>query len=66
MCLRAFVKTAFFFGRETEGVSDEDMQVADGYLKIPMIGLTESLNVSVSVAIILQNLVSRMRTENIN
>lgn len=59
-------KTAFFFGRETEGVSDEVMQVAGGYLKIPMFGFTESLNVSVSAAIILQNLVSRMRTENIN
>ncbi len=42
------------------------MQVADGYLKIPMFGFTESLNVSVSAAIILQYLVSRMRTENIN
>lgn len=42
------------------------MQVADGYLKIPMFGFTESLNVSVSAAIILQYLVSRMHTENIN
>jgi len=42
------------------------MQVADGYLKIPMFGFTESLNVSVSAAIILQNLVSCMRTKNIN
>jgi tRNA (guanosine-2'-O-)-methyltransferase len=59
-------KTAFFFGRETDGVSEEVMQAADGYLKIPMFGFTESLNVSVSAAIILQNIVSRMRNENVN
>jgi len=59
-------KTALFFGREADGASDEVMQCADGYLKIPMFGFTESLNVSVSAAIILQNIVSRMRNENVN
>ncbi|MEP4946558.1 MAG: RNA methyltransferase, partial [Flavobacteriaceae bacterium] len=40
-------KTALFFGTEKEGLSDEVMQKADGYLKIPMVGFSESLNISV-------------------
>ena len=32
-------KSAFFFGRETEGVSDTVMQAADGFLKSPCTAL---------------------------
>ena len=59
-------KSAFFFGQEKYGVSDEVMEQADGYLKIPMYGFTESLNISVSAAIILQEVVTRMRIENVD
>ncbi len=59
-------KSAFFFGKESDGLSDTVMEAADGFLKIPMYGFTESLNISVSVAIILQSMVSRMRRENVN
>ena len=58
-------KSAFFFGRETEGVSEEVLAAADGSLKIPMYGFTESLNISVSAAIILQHVVHRMRSESV-
>ncbi|MCB0456767.1 MAG: RNA methyltransferase [Flavobacteriaceae bacterium] len=58
-------KSAFFFGTEKLGVSEEVMQQADGFLKIPMYGFTESLNISVSAAIILQEVVTRMRIEKI-
>jgi tRNA (guanosine-2'-O-)-methyltransferase len=58
--------SALFFGTERYGLSDEVMQQADGYLKIPMVGFTESLNISVSAAIILQNLSTRLRHSNIN
>ena len=58
-------KAAFFFGRETDGVSDAVMQAADGFLKIPMYGFTESLNISVSAAIILQEVVSRLKQTEI-
>lgn len=54
-------KTAFVFGAEKEGVSDTIMEQADGYLKIPMVGFTESLNISVAAAIILQNTTDRLR-----
>lgn len=57
-------KSAFVFGVEKEGVSDEVMQQADGYLKIPMVGFTESLNISVAAAIILQDVSSKLRNSN--
>ena len=42
------------------------MESADAFLKIPMYGFTESLNVSVSAAIIIQSLVSRLKLSEIN
>ncbi len=51
---------AFFFGKEREGLSDEVISQADSCLKIPMYGFTESLNISVSVAIILQNVTEKL------
>lgn len=59
-------KSCFFFGRETEGLTQEVLDNADCYLKIPMVGFTESLNVSVSAAIILQDVTSRLKQTNIN
>lgn len=59
-------KSCFFFGRETEGLSDEVINTADCFLKIPMVGFTESLNISVSAAIILQHVTSKLRKSTIN
>ena len=58
--------SAIFFGTEKLGLSEEVMQQADGFLKIPMVGFTESLNISVSAAIIIQDLTARLRRSNIN
>jgi tRNA (guanosine-2'-O-)-methyltransferase len=58
--------SALFFGTERDGLSEEILQKADGFLKIPMVGFTESLNISVSAAIILQNLTNRLRHSNID
>lgn len=58
-------KAAFFFGVEKEGLSKDVMNNADGFLKIPMVGFTESLNISVAAAIILQSLTERLRASNI-
>lgn len=52
---------ALFFGTEKEGLSQEIIQQADGFLKIPMVGFTESLNISVSAAIIIEHLTNRLR-----
>jgi tRNA (guanosine-2'-O-)-methyltransferase len=58
-------KSALFFGRETQGLSDEVIKQADGFLKIPMFGFTESLNISVSAAITLQSITSKLRASEI-
>ncbi|GIZ16620.1 TrmH family RNA methyltransferase [Capnocytophaga catalasegens] len=59
-------KSAFFFGTEKSGLSKEVLDKADQYLKIPMVGFTESLNISVCVAIILQQLTEKLRKSDIN
>jgi len=58
-------KSALFFGTEKEGLSEEVMQQADGFLKIPMVGFTESLNISVSAAIIIQDITTRLRQSDV-
>ena len=58
-------KAAFVFGVEKEGVSDMMMEQADGFLKIPMVGFTESLNVSVAAAITLQSVTDKLRRSDI-
>lgn len=58
--------SALFFGTERDGLSEEILQKADGFLKIPMVGFTESLNISVSAAIIIQNLMNRLRKSDID
>jgi tRNA (guanosine-2'-O-)-methyltransferase len=58
-------KAAFFFGTERDGLSEEVLKNADGFLKIPMVGFTESLNISVSAAILLQNLTTRLRKSDV-
>lgn len=58
-------KAALFFGTERDGLSPEVIEQADGFLKIPMAGFTESLNISVSAAIVLQNLTSRLRKSEV-
>lgn len=56
---------ALFFGTERLGLSEEVMSRADGFLKIPMFGFTESINVSSSAAIVIQHLSSRLRNSDI-
>ena len=59
-------KACIFFGRETEGLSEEVMDQADKFIKIPMVGFTESLNISVSAAIILQHITTELKQTDIN
>ena len=59
-------KSCFFFGSETEGLSEAVLKNADCFLKIPMVGFTESLNISVSAAIILQHVTTQLRLSSSN
>ena len=57
-------KIALFFGTETKGLSNNVLENADSNLKIPMVGFTESLNISVSAAIVLQHLTTVLRNSD--
>lgn len=59
-------RSALFFGTERGGLSEEVMEEADGFLKIPMVGFTESLNISVSAAIVIQDITSRLRQSDVD
>ena len=54
-------KTAVVFGAEETGISDYVRDNADGFVKIPMRGFTESFNISVSAAIILEDFNRQIR-----
>ena len=54
---------AILFGNELNGVSDEARALADGAVIVPMRGLTESLNVSVAAACVLQRVTERRRAQ---
>ena len=59
-------KTALVFGTEFVGVSETVIKEADEIVTIPMFGYTESLNLSVSVAICLYELSNRLRNSNLD
>ncbi|MEQ1839777.1 MAG: RNA methyltransferase [Verrucomicrobiales bacterium] len=52
---------ALLFGSEHKGLSDSAMAAAEGYLRIPMFGFTESFNISVTLALAISRLVERLR-----
>jgi tRNA (guanosine-2'-O-)-methyltransferase len=54
-------KAAIVFGCERPGLTEWAMKEADEYMKIPMVGFTESLNVSVAVAVTLHHLTHQLR-----
>ena len=58
-------KSAFFFGTEKEGLSDLVMDQADEYVRIPMYGFTESYNISVSAALVLHDVVTRLKKSQV-
>lgn len=54
-------KLAVVFGNELRGASEFALSHSDSKVRIPMYGFTESLNISVSVAICLNTLVPKIR-----
>lgn len=53
--------TALVFGTELTGLTQEAIDHADGYVKVPMYGFTESFNISVCAALSLFYLTEKMR-----
>lgn len=55
-------KIALFFGTERKGLTSDVIENADLFMKIPMYGFTESLNISVCTAISLNYLVGKLNS----
>jgi len=53
-------KALLMFGTELNGLSESALEMADEYLRVPMTGFTESLNISVSAAVILYTIRKRL------
>jgi tRNA (guanosine-2'-O-)-methyltransferase len=58
-------KLALFFGTELQGMSKQLEENAEVFVKIPMMGFTESFNISVAAALSMYTLSNRLRKENI-
>ena len=58
---QADTKYALVFGNEVKGVSDEVMSQIDGCIEIPQKGSKHSLNVSVSLGIVLWDFAQKMK-----
>lgn len=54
---------ALVFGTELTGLTNEAVEGADGYVKIPMYGFTESFNISVCAALSLFSTTERIRRD---
>jgi len=52
---------ALVFGTEKTGLTRQALSQADGFIRIPMVGFTESYNISVSAALLLYTLTNRLR-----
>lgn len=58
-------KAALFLGNEVDGLSKDAIANADLFLKIPMVGFTESLNISVTAAICMHYLTLNLHQSDI-
>ncbi len=54
-------KIALVFGTEIDGITEDVREMADEFVKIPMYGFTESFNISVSAALCMYELTTRIR-----
>jgi len=55
-------KTALVFGTELQGLTPEAITHADAWLKVPMVGFTESLNISVCAAVCMHHATWKLRS----
>jgi len=54
-------KICLVFGNEVSGVTEEILKLADHILEVPQIGTKHSLNVSVSIGIVLWDLINKLK-----
>ncbi len=58
-------KAVLLFGTEWNGLTDQALELADEFIQIPMVGFTESFNISVAAAVILNRLRKRMEASSL-
>lgn len=54
---------AILFGTEQTGLSEKALESADYFVKIPMVGFTESFNISVSAALTMNTIRTRLEAQ---
>jgi len=54
-------KYAFIFGNEVKGVSQQAIELSDGCIEIPQLGTKHSLNIAVSVGLVVWDFVSKIK-----
>jgi tRNA G18 (ribose-2'-O)-methylase SpoU len=54
-------KLALIFGNEVKGVTDEIVENSDCVIEIPQFGAKHSINVSVSIGIVIWDLISKLK-----
>jgi tRNA (guanosine-2'-O-)-methyltransferase len=59
-------KSAFFFGTERDGLSSTVLEQADLFVRIPMYGFSESYNISVSAALVLHDVITRLKNSKVD
>ena len=59
-------KAVLLFGTELNGLTPRALELADEFLQIPMVGFTESYNISVSAAITLYTLRRRLEASSLD
>jgi tRNA (guanosine-2'-O-)-methyltransferase len=56
-------KTVLCYGNEEQGLSEEAHELADVFVQIPMVGFTQSLNISVSAALTLYDMTNKLHAQ---
>ncbi|MGH7202142.1 MAG: TrmH family RNA methyltransferase [Planctomycetaceae bacterium] len=59
-------RTALLFGSERDGLSPTALGLAEGFVAVPTVGLTESLNLSVAVALCVHHLTGKLRASGVD
>ena len=54
---------AIVFGNESDGISAEALEMADAAIRVPMLGMAQSLNLSVSAGVILYEALRQRRAK---
>ena len=60
--LKSDEKLALIFGNEVKGVSESLVEISDYVIEIPQFGTKHSINVSVSIGVVIWDLISKMGT----